>query len=558
MRRFAVIVLVVVLLPRPAVAAEQDRSAVSYRPPVDAAPLADTFRPPASDYGAGNRGIDYATSPSQAVHAAADGEVVFAGRIGADRHVVVLHGDGIRTSYSFLGATAVRRGQKVRQGEAVGAADASKPFHFGARAGEAYVDPLVLLGQRPEPSGRRVRLVADPDETKPLSEVMERRRLLEAIRNAAGRTAGWVRDHAVAAVERKVVMAQALVDTAADLGVPVSVNVALAALRWDEVQATCTPPTIPPPFPLPPITTATATTAASGPVDRKRRIVVLVGGLGSATGDSAVLKVNTDALGYDPSDVHQFTYAADPARPYAPADTLGDIGAAGGRLAEQVRRLQDDDPDAAVDVIAHSQGGLVARSAITTHRAAPATVVTLGTPHQGADLATAGATVAGSTSGSLLLEAAGAISTGATGIDPTATAVQQMSEASAFLADLPEYGWPATTQVVSIAGRGDPIVPNHQSRLDPAQAHTVVVTPNGDGAGNDHDRLPGSPEATIEIARALARQAPTCRSLVDTLTDEAVGRQIANGQDTVGAALAFAGLYVDVRTRAAAVERVRR
>src|SRR2546427_4550471 len=70
---------------------------VGYRPPVDA-PVDDGFRPPATPWGPGNRGIDYATAPGAPVHAAAAGEVVFAGQVGGSLHVVVLHADGIRTS----------------------------------------------------------------------------------------------------------------------------------------------------------------------------------------------------------------------------------------------------------------------------------------------------------------------------------------------------------------------------------------------------------------------------------------------------------------------------
>ncbi|HVF32473.1 MAG TPA: hypothetical protein VM933_05500, partial [Acidimicrobiales bacterium] len=70
MRRFAASLLVPLLAPAglfagPA-AADTSALAVHYRPPVDATPLVDTFRPPATPYGAGNRGIDYATAAGQA------------------------------------------------------------------------------------------------------------------------------------------------------------------------------------------------------------------------------------------------------------------------------------------------------------------------------------------------------------------------------------------------------------------------------------------------------------------------------------------------------------
>ena len=116
---------------------------VTYRPPVDA-PVIDAFRPPAHIGAPGNRGLEYATRPGTAVRAAAPGIVSFAGKVGPDRHVTVAHPDGVRTSYSRLATVAVRSGQRVGAGHIVGTAGAS--LHFGARIGEAYVDPAVLLG----------------------------------------------------------------------------------------------------------------------------------------------------------------------------------------------------------------------------------------------------------------------------------------------------------------------------------------------------------------------------------------------------------------------------
>ncbi|HSH61041.1 MAG TPA: M23 family metallopeptidase [Acidimicrobiales bacterium] len=128
---------------------------VRHRPPVDA-PVVDVFRPPASPFGPGNRGIDYATAEGTPVRASADGQVAFAGPVGGRLHVVIRHGDGIRTSYSFLAAIDVRRGQRVSAGAEVGTAGPS--LHFGARRGDAYIDPLTLFGLGGE---GRVHLVPD-------------------------------------------------------------------------------------------------------------------------------------------------------------------------------------------------------------------------------------------------------------------------------------------------------------------------------------------------------------------------------------------------------------
>ena len=114
-----------------------------YLPPSDGE-VVDPFRPPPHIGAAGNRGLEYDTRPGSAVRAAAAGVVTFAGQVGGRRHVTVLHADGVRTSYSFLASVAVRAGQAVAAGAVLGTAGRS--LHFGARIGEAYVDPAVLLG----------------------------------------------------------------------------------------------------------------------------------------------------------------------------------------------------------------------------------------------------------------------------------------------------------------------------------------------------------------------------------------------------------------------------
>jgi len=61
---------------------------VTYRPPVDA-PISDPFRPPSNPYGAGNRGLEYATERGTPVAVAADGTVTFAGVVAGKRWVTI-------------------------------------------------------------------------------------------------------------------------------------------------------------------------------------------------------------------------------------------------------------------------------------------------------------------------------------------------------------------------------------------------------------------------------------------------------------------------------------
>ena len=80
----------------PAVAVPATRRRARHRP----------LPPPSCTWCPGNRGIDYATAPGTPVRASAGGVVTFAGRIGADLYVTILHPDGLRTSYAYLASIA--------------------------------------------------------------------------------------------------------------------------------------------------------------------------------------------------------------------------------------------------------------------------------------------------------------------------------------------------------------------------------------------------------------------------------------------------------------------
>jgi len=141
------------VIPTPAWAAASP--VADYQAPLDAA-VTDPFRPPSHRFGAGNRGLEYASGPVSVVRSSAPGRVSFAGRIGASGYVTVVHSDGVRTTYSHLVTIVVTEGEAVASGQLLGRA--GPRFHFGARIGSAYVDPAILLaGGQPGPV--RVHLV---------------------------------------------------------------------------------------------------------------------------------------------------------------------------------------------------------------------------------------------------------------------------------------------------------------------------------------------------------------------------------------------------------------
>ena len=491
---------------------------VSYRAPVDA-PVTDPFRAPASRYGAGNRGLTYLTEPGTPVGAAAPGQVTFAGRVGGALHVVVLHADGLRTSYSFVATVAVRRGDAVVAGQVV--ATSGPSLHFGARAGSAYLDPLVLLGRGAAPA---VQLVPDHERTMG-TQGDERRGLVGLLRSVgataarvAGTAASWAAERAASGMpsaQRLEGWAAAVVSMAAPPW-----RVATGAWAWWQSRAACTPASVVPPPP---------------PAGRRR--MVLVAGLGSSSTSASVDDVDTAGLGYAAGDVVRFSYRGGTTleRSYDSADTQVDIRQSGRRLRELLEQLAAADPGVPIDVVAHSQGGLVARSALGA-RAPPgvATLVTLATPHSGADAATALALVRRTGRGDAAAEAVSRLGLGR--IDPTSASLAQLSEASEFVRQLNAGPLPEGVRVTSIAARADLAVAAPRTHL--RGAHNVVVSvPDA----NDHAGLPGSDVAHRELALALAGLAPTCEGLLDFVVDAVTGEAIGTTEDLFGVALAVAG-----------------
>jgi hypothetical protein len=487
----------------PAAAAAGDGApvAVSYVPPVDA-PIVDDFRAPQTRYGPGNRGVDYGVEPGDDVRAAADGVVVFAGGIGSSSHVVVLHDDGIRTSYSFLDDVAVRRGAHVHQGDVVGTARGA--VHFGARAGDEYLDPTSLFGGGPP----EVHLVPT-DLRAPQAEWQERRGVLDAIRglgahvaHGAATVAGTALDATTPvgrmALEHGWAVTRTAIDVATDdfdrldaslralthaAFAPIT-HADRATLRMQRViedQRDCTPDDVPDPV-----------------APARGHLLVLVGGRNSSTTSTPLLHLDTGSLGYADDDVSLFSYAGGTA-PYDAHDTHASLTHAGATLRARLQAIARQHPGVTVDLIAHSQGGLVVRAALTgADTWAPdlpviGTIATIDAPHHGALPATAGA---------------------ALGIPIGGDAARDMSSSSHLIAALDRRGLPANANVVSIAGSGDLVVDAQLSAID--HATNALVHTEGIHA---HDRVVTLPATHRELALALAGRHPACRPPADLRHD---------------------------------------
>jgi len=537
---FAVLSTVVAVAAPAAPAGAAPRAPV-HRAPVDA-PVVDPFRPGPRPWSPQNLGLEYGTPPDVPVRATAAGTVTFAGRTPSGSWVTVAHADGLRTSYGPLATVAVRAGQAVPARAVLGTT--AGRLHLGVRLGDVYLDPaLVLAGWAPD-----VRLRLVPAPLRPgIDDELARQRLaalgggltLGGIVAGGGRLVlqggrvvgvlgGMVRDAVAEHVWSTASYLVALADIVWSLEeVHSGIGFLRALAEWWDQRDECTPSGTPVPPPGP---------------ERAEHIVVLVAGFHSrgALG-AAVDDVDVAALGYDPARVARFSYAGgivpDPAdgpvfdgvavRDYGPEHADQSLDHSAAALRELLGELARRHPGVPVDVIAHSQGGVVAVRAIQDRGAGPPlptdlSVVTIAAPHAGSTVAGAAGLVAdgpGLVGGPLaeVLDGYGAPS-------PQSPAARDLRPTSAFMRDYHAHDLPEGVDVTVVAGRTDPVVPTPDTRLAGA---TRVVVDSGAAPHEAHERLPGQASTTREIGLALAGLDPTCRGLADALVDWGVGTAFA-------------------------------
>ena len=143
-----VLILVTVLIPYAAAPAS---AAGPWSWPVTG-PVINGFDPPASPFGSGHRGIDIAAAAGTPVLAPAPGTVTFAGPVAGHLFVTIDHGGGVESTYSWVSAIVVKKGDVVVAGALIARSGTGHPgdlvpsLHMGVKLHDVYVDPLAYLG----------------------------------------------------------------------------------------------------------------------------------------------------------------------------------------------------------------------------------------------------------------------------------------------------------------------------------------------------------------------------------------------------------------------------
>ena len=510
-RREALVCLLVCLAVSPLLVG-RDTSAAGAAPPGPAAcgvwlapvdgPVVRAFQAPAFAYGPGHRGIDFAAPPGTPVRASGDGVVAFAGAVAGSLHVVVAHDGKLRTTYAFLAGISVRAGDRVTRGQVVGAAGGTGPeheaggLHFGVRLGDRYVDPQRLFAACD--LTQLVRLI--PTDEAP-AEPWDARRMVSAsltsggsvVTSVAGDLAGALGDAAGAAVDAgrngwdamsgAAGAAAGGARTIAGVGARagrVLVGVAGAAVGSTPVG----------------IVASVAADVAAGAADWLRHrqdcsdgaadadgtggsghLLVAVGGIGTAGAPhEPTFGLDTRALGYRDDEVRYFSYAPDGGAYRAP-QTHGDLQRAGLRLAEQLEQVQREHPGREVDLIAHSQGGVVVDVFLQDYYDAA---------------------------------------------DPAY---------SQFLRDLWDDRLPEHVDFTTIGATDDVLVPATQVDVPDA---TKVVVDVGGGPLDDHTNIPHDAGALRVVRAALEGRAPPCEGVVEGLRGVVVPTLITRVEHGLG------------------------
>jgi len=535
--------------------AQQD----AWIPPVDG-PIVRHFVEPIATYAAGHRGVDFAAASGTPVRAANDGIVSFSGDVAGALHVVVAHEGGIRTSYSFLASATVRRGQPVRLGQVLGRAGGSGEghgagvLHFGVRVGNRYVDPMLLFQPRdltlmvrlipadervaagePDPAAERAALaqiVVDEHDDGcagvvgvvasffGIGDVVETAcDALEVAVDAAWRELRALGDDIAALVERIEPVVSAVIDRMREVGEGIGeAAVAVAGTVADAVvevveklvelgrhvyeRLTSCPQPAPKKHPK-----------GSG------NLVMAVGGLGSMRrrrADGSItpsFHFEASVLGYRNDDVSFFSYQAD-AAVYTAPETTGDLRESARLLARQLVELGRAHPGRGVDLVAHSQGGVVVDLFLTEwyggheHEYPPiANVVTFASPHQGTPLADLERSVQESV--------LGPVARAATDAPLGAPALRQLQEGSATIAAINAHPITRRIRFLSLAGSEDPVVPS--SSADPPIGQKLVVQAGAAFAPDDHGAILRDDDALSAAQAHLSGAAPadSCGPLVD-------------------------------------------
>ncbi len=262
--------------------------------------------------------------------------------------------------------------------------------------------------------------------------------------------------------------------------------------------------------------------AGSGGGGRDDLLYLVVSGFGSSYEPDREPLLLEEALRASGKEVFAYSYAgfekgpdgSPLPRPFTPEDSFQDIRVSAEILADQVQALADAYPHRRIVLVAHSQGGVVARYALSkvypqrgsTDRVAA--FVSIASPQRGSGGAKDLVRAAESEAGKRLLVSYGGISESAL----QATSLRQLAWGSRFMDEL---GTDAPTGIptTSIAVSTDIVVPPPETFLEEA---SNILIDTGQAGIDAHSDVVNHPRTLLAI-EAAARGSSLCQNREEVL-----------------------------------------
>lgn len=307
----------------------------------------------------------------------------------------------------------------------------------------------------------------------------------------------------------------------------------------------------PPAIPTP----AQMTAGLKPPPAPNDNIIVTIAGIGSQTEfatngavktNAAMYQTDLTALGFSEDQIYNFSYAGIQEggegayrlhKPYSQADTFESIEISAEMLARQIDEIHRRHPDKEIDLVAHSQGGLVAQYYLENlyllenkERVVIDHFVSMGSPHLGADSAQLYSQLEGTPQGDFLLEGWEVASQLFDLPPPASPAARQMAEDSPFIKELDRNWNPQLAKTTTIAATFDVVVTPQHSRLRGADHYTADM-PNSLSSLWAHGKVVDAHSTKEIVYNALADTPSTCTALRNAVADYGVGRFISEVQD---------------------------
>jgi hypothetical protein len=284
------------------------------------------------------------------------------------------------------------------------------------------------------------------------------------------------------------------------------------------------------------------TDLTSAEVPPNGNIAVAIAGIGSKTQGTVSAEMyeqGPEYLGYPEKRIFRFSYRGiDGPRlhePYSTVDTFGDLKVAASRLRTLLVRIGRRNPGVPVDLIAHSQGGVVARTLLSLGSRSwdpdmPRIdhLVTFATPHQGAPASGAAATLGATETGRFLIGGLSRLANaGAPLPDPLSPAAREMEPGSELMNELAATDVLWGTQVLALGIPNDVVVPADRA-MWPEKLGRIV--PPRDRWG--HGSIVSSPAARGLAYDFLRNDANPCPTTWDSWGPR-VGRAVGAVETTL-------------------------